>query len=77
MLGASEASGSGNRFYLCCLKVDENVVIVMNRVCVCLRLAPSPLEVLPANKTPVNVDVGQGNGTDFLKVKIQHRSVDL
>lgn len=36
----------------------------------------SPLEVLSAGQTCIDVDVGQGNGTQTLEVKVKHVAVD-
>ena len=42
-----------------------------------VRVAASSLKVLAANKTAVNVDIGERHRTDFLEVKVQDSSIDL
>jgi len=43
--------------YLGGLKIDKNVVIVMNRVCIRIRLATPPLKVFPADETAIDIDI--------------------
>ena len=52
------------------LEVDKDVVIFMDRVSVRVRTSTSSLEVLPAYKTSIGIDVRQRDRTDFLKVKV-------
>ena len=42
-----------------------------------MRRAPAPLEVAAAHETGVDVLVGQRDGTELLKVKVEQWPVDL
>lgn len=43
--------------YLGGFKINEDMVVVMNRVGVCIGFATSSLEVFATNETPINIDV--------------------
>ena len=53
------------------------MVIFVDRMGVRVRAPTSPLEVLPADETPVGIDIRQRDGTDFLKVKVQFGTIYL
>ena len=52
-------------------------MVAVNGVCIGIRAASSALEIFATDKTPIRVDIGQGDGADFLKVKVELCSVDL
>ena len=39
------------------LKVDEDMMIIVDGMCICIRIASPPLKVLPAYKAAVDVDI--------------------
>jgi hypothetical protein len=43
--------------YLGGLKIDKNMVVVMNRVSICIRLATPPLKVFPTDETAIDIDI--------------------
>lgn len=53
------------------------MVIVMYRVRVCEGVPASTLEVLSADKTPVDVDIRERDRADLFEVEIKYSSVDL
>ena len=59
------------------LEVDEDVVVVVDGVGVGVRGLASALEVFAADQTGVDIDVGERDGAEPLKVKVEHGAVDL
>ena len=43
--------------YLGSLKIDENVMIVVDGMCICIRIASPPLKVFPAHEAAIDVDI--------------------
>lgn len=48
--------------------VDEDVVVGVEGVCVCVGARAATLEVLAADETRVDVDVGEGDGAELFEV---------
>ena len=56
--------------------VDKDMVALVEGVEVGVGLGAATLEVLAAHQAGVDVDVGQADGAQLLKVKIEHVAVD-
>ena len=39
------------------LKVDKDMMIIVDGMCICIRIASPPLKVLPAYKAAIDVDI--------------------
>lgn len=70
------ATPESQTIYLQGSQVDEDVVILMNRVIEGVRGLTPPLVVFPADEAAVDVDVREGDGTQLLEVEIQPLAVD-
>ena len=57
--------------YLCGFQIDKDVMVIMDRVCVGRRLAPTALEIFAAYKAAVDIEVHSRYRAYFLKVKIE------
>lgn len=53
-------------------KIDVNVVSCFQAMRISMRPLASPLEVLPADETRVNVQIRQGDRAEPLEIKIQY-----
>jgi hypothetical protein len=42
-----------------------------------MRALPAPLVVFTTNKTSINVDVGQADGTETFEVEVKDAAIDL
>ncbi|KAI6767214.1 hypothetical protein HG531_011574 [Fusarium graminearum] len=58
------------------LEVDVDVVVLVERVKVGVRLGTATLEVLATDQTCVDIDVGEGYGAELLEVKVEHIAID-
>ena len=58
------------------LEVDVDVVVLVERVEVGVRLGPPALVVPPADEARVHVDVGQRHRAQLLEVEVEHVAVD-
>jgi hypothetical protein len=43
--------------YLGCFEVDEDVVVIVDGVCVCMRIAATALEIFTTDETSINIKI--------------------
>jgi len=58
-------------------EINEDVVVIVYRMCVCMRTSTSALEVFAADETAVNVEIQRRHRTDFLEVEVKNSSIYL
>jgi hypothetical protein len=63
--------------YFCRLEMNEDMMVLMDRVGIRMGRLASALKVLAAHETAVDVLIGHGHRANFLKVKIERRAVHL
>lgn len=65
------------RRYLSRFQIDKNMMVFVNRMSISVRTASATLEVFSADETAIDVDVGEADGTEFLKVEVKSDAIYL
>jgi hypothetical protein len=63
--------------YFSRVKVDEHMVVFVDRVCIRVRVTTAALKVFSTYEAAVDVDVREGDGAHLFKVEVEGGTIDL
>lgn len=58
------------------VQIEEDMMRLGHRVCVCVRICTTALEIFATHQASVHIDARQRYGAQFLEIKVQYVAID-